>query len=572
MSASELVGVAAAAGVAVGRAIVLRDNGAETVGLGSETERDRALAALAAVVAELSATAERLRAEGLEAEGEILEANALMAADPMLREEVSRLALELPAAAAVRRAADRHADLLAGIPDPLLAARAADVRELGRRAARKLAGAVRSRRSNGPAIVVARDLGPADVAEMREPGAAAICGIALAEGAATSHAAIMARSLGLPMAVALGDDLLAVEEGGTLVLDGDRGRLYVEPDPTLEAWGRTTMTWAARVREALAAGRALPPVTRDGRRIALLCNAGSAAEVRAGLEAGADGIGLLRTELAFLEARAWPTEAEHYEALAPLLALVRGLPATVRILDFGADKTPPFLAGTRERGVTLALAHPEALAAQLRAMLRAAEGVRLRVLLPLVEVPEQLRTARRLLAEAAGAVGVPAPLLGAMIETPAAAARAAALAAEADFFSIGTNDLVQYTLGLDRERPLATVQTAADPAVLRHMAAAAEAAAAAGIPLEVCGEAAGVPALAALFVGLGAVELSASPARLDELRAAVRRIAGGEARAAVGAALADADADAVLERAERLLTQPGHERGEPVDGRGGVVA
>ena len=571
MTAAELVGVAAAGGVAVGRALVLREPDADATGEGGAASVTCAVAALDAAATELAASAERLRAEGLAAGAAILDTNALMAADPVLRDEVESLALELPAGAALRRAAERHAALLAALPDPLLAARAADVRELGRRAARLAAGTARTLSGDGPAILIARDLGPADVADLRE-SSAAVSGLALAEGAPTSHAAIMARSLGLPMAVALGEDVLRVADGGTLVLDGDRGRVYVEPAPEVEEWGRTTMAWAAALRRTLAGARTLPPVTCDGRRISLLCNAGSDAEVRAGLDAGAEGIGLLRTELAFLEARAWPGEEEHLRALGPLLEPVRGRLATVRTLDFGADKTPPFLVGTRERGLALMLAHPDALAAQLRAIVRAGEGVELRVLLPLVETPEQLRAARALLAEAAAEVGAAAPALGAMIETPAGASCADELAREADFFSIGTNDLVQYTLGLDRESPLATVRSAAHPAVLAYVAATAAAAARTAIPLEVCGEAAGVPALAALFVGYGVAELSAAPSRIDELRAAIRSISATDAERAARAALRDRDANAVLERAESLLGELGDERGEPVNGGGGVLA
>ncbi|TML89888.1 MAG: phosphoenolpyruvate--protein phosphotransferase [Actinobacteria bacterium] len=572
MSAAELRGIPAAGGVAVGRAVVLFEPEAEAGGAGGERARADALAALDAVAAELDERADALRREGLAAEAEILAANALMASDPVLREEVAALALDVPAAIALRRAADRHAALLAALPDPLLAARAADVSELGRRAARRLAEPTPPLQADGPAIVVARDLGPAEVAELRDARALHVRGLALASGSATSHAAIMARSLGLPMAVGLGDGLLAVEDRGTLVLDGDRGRLYVEPDEATEAWGRSTMAWEEDLRRTLAAGRSLPAVTRDGEAVALLCNAGTAAEVKAGLAAGAEGVGLLRTELAFLEANAWPGEEEHVQALAPVLEPLRGRLATVRTLDFGADKTPPFLEGTPTRGISLLLEHPDALAAQLRAILRAGQAVRLRVLLPLVESREQLREVRALLHDAAAAVGVAVPPLGAMIETPLAAARARELAAEADFLSIGTNDLVQYTLGLDREAPLATVRTAADPAVLRHVASAGVAAAAVGVALEVCGEAAGIPPLAALFVGLGVGELSTAPARLDEIRAAVRGLSAAQARSAARAALDDPDAAAVLARAEVLLSELGDEIREAVGRRGGVVA
>jgi phosphoenolpyruvate-protein kinase (PTS system EI component) len=249
--------------------------------------------------------------------------------------------------------------------------------------------------------------------------------------------------------------------------------------------------------------------------------------------------------------------------------------ATVRTLDFGADKTPPFLAGTTQRGIELLLANPEPLAAQLRAVLRAGPRTELRVLLPLVDDPEQVHAVRSLLLEAAAAVGWRGdpPPLGAMIETPSAARRAAEIAAVADFLSIGTNDLVQYTLGLDREQPLATVRSAADPAVLRHVAATAAAAAAAGVSLEVCGEAAGVPAVAALFVGLGVDELSVAAARLDEVRAAVRSLSADRAADAAAAALHAASANDALALGEELLSSElGDEARERVDGLGGVVA
>jgi phosphoenolpyruvate-protein kinase (PTS system EI component) len=278
-------------------------------------------------------------------------------------------------------------------------------------------------------------------------------------------------------------------------------------------------------------------------------------EVAAGLDAGAEGVGLLRTELAFLEAPAWPDEDAHAAALAPLLALLEGRVATVRTLDFGADKTPPFLAGIEQRGIALLLAHEHALVAQLRALLRVARSAELRVLLPLVESPEQVRAVRQLVRREA-ARGTPPPV-GAMIETPAGVARAAEIALEADFLSIGTNDLVQSTLGLDRASPDATVAMAAHPDVLAGVACVTRAAAAAGSTVEVCGEAAGDLAVAGLLVGLGVDELSVSPTRLDALRAAIRRLDAAEAAA----------------RARAVISgELPEERRELVDRHGGVVA
>jgi phosphoenolpyruvate-protein phosphotransferase len=572
MSEQALSGLGAAAGVGVGRALLLRELGPEENGVGGTDEQERARTALADVAETLARRAAELRELGLGAEAEILEANQLMAEDPSLLDEVHTLAGTRSAAAAVRAATERHAAALAAIPDPLLAARAADVRQLGRRAGRLLAGAPAVLVPSGPTILVAADLGPAEVAELRAAGDN-LRGIALAEGAVTSHAAIMARSLGVPMVVALGDHVLAAAEGEWLVLDGERGSVVLAPAESTREAAVQRMHRAEQRRRALAATRNLPPVTVDGFRIALLCNASGADEVAAGLAAGAEGVGLLRTELAFLDASAWPDEDEHLLALSDALALLDDRVATVRTLDFGADKTPPFLAGVEQRGLALMLAHEDALAAQLRAILRAGAATQLRILFPLVESREQLRAARALVAHAAADVDRPVPEVGAMIETPEAVAHVDELVRDADFLSIGTNDLVQYTLGLDRERPLASAAAVADPAVLALVEATVTAASRVGLAVEVCGEAAGEPPLAALFVGLGVRELSVSPARIDEVRAAVRGVSREAAVATARAALhAGSAREALLIAAELVSGEAGGQRREALDGGSGVVA
>jgi phosphoenolpyruvate-protein kinase (PTS system EI component) len=554
VSAQELRGLAASGGTAVGPAWVRRDPEPDAGDGDPVTALDR-------VADELELAADRLRSEGLAAEAEILEANRLMAEDPSLRAEVERLAGELPPGRALLEATGRHAAALAALPDPMLAARAADVRELGRRAVRLLAGVPTDQPAH-PSILVARDLGPVDVAELRL-GEGGVEAIALADGAATSHAAIMARSLGIPMAVGLGAGLLAVEDGATLVVEGDAGTVAVGAPADVIAAARRSAQARRRAARALTADRALPAETGDGRRIRLLCNASTRAEVAAGLEAGAEGVGLLRTELAFLEWHAWPTEAEHAAALAPALDLLAGRTATVRTLDFGADKTPPFLSGIAERGLTLTLAHATALAGQLRAIARAGAGTALRVLLPLVETGDQVRAVRGL---------VPGLTVGAMIETPTAVAHVGEIAIASDFLSIGTNDLVQYTLGLDRDRPIASAATAAEPDVLRLVAHVVDAAHAVGRTVEICGEAAGEPALAALFLGLGVDELSVAPARLDRVRATVRKLTYAAARDAARAALDAHSAAEVLELGEALFSgERGDEAGQVAGGVGGVV-
>jgi phosphoenolpyruvate-protein kinase (PTS system EI component) len=527
MSERELHGLVVSPGVAVGPAHVPVDPVAAPSSGGPEA----ALDALVRVAAELARTEARLVEHGLITEAEIIATSRLMAEDPSLVHEVEALAAGLPAADALRVATERHAAALASLDDPLLSARAADVRELGRRAVRALSGLGAAEPPLRPSIVVARELGPAELVDLRlEEGL--VLGIALVEGSATSHAAIIARSLGVPMVAALGEEVLTACGGDEVIVDGNAGVAVLDP-----AAGALTRVRAAAAQDAaeharLAADRGLPAVTLSGRSIRLLANASSPAEVDAALRRGAEGVGLVRTELAFLDADGWPTEEEHVAALAPVLAPLEGRIATVRTLDFGADKTPAFLRGNGGRGIALMLEHEDALVAQLAAILRAGAGTKLRIMLPLVESPRQLVAVRRLLRRAGGSDRRRLPELGAMIETPTGVARARELALAADFFSIGTNDLVATTLGLDREQPVASPLSAADPAVVELMQRTVDAAHAVAITVEVCGEAAGEPELTSLLVGLGVDELSVSPARLDVVRSAVRRSgeSGDEAR------------------------------------------
>jgi multiphosphoryl transfer protein len=565
-----LQGLPAADGIAVGRALVFSDPPPAPEGPGGPDEEKRVLVALTRVAAELGYAADRLRARDLADEAEILDACSLIAQDPDLRETALEAAATTSAEASVTAAAERHAALLEALPDPMLAARAADVREVGRRAVAILAGRSFPRgESDGDVVLVARELGASELTELRL-GQSQIVGVALAAGAITSHAAIMARALGLPMVVSAGDELLARAES-QVVVNGNSGTVILAPDPATLRSAEIAIEHHTGRRTALAQMRGLPSVTSDGVPVRLLGNASTAGEVASVLEAGAEGVGLLRTELAFLQADRWPTEEQHLTALTPALARLEGRLATVRTFDFGSDKTPPFLAGDERRGLDLALAFPDELLAQLRAIVCAGARAQLRILLPLVESGEQVRAVRALLARAAA--DGPAPALGAMIETPEAARRADEIAREADFFSIGTNDLVQYTLALDRDLPVASTLAAGEPEVLRHVAAVAAAGRRAGFPVEVCGEAAGEPPLAALFVGLGVGELSVSPARLDEIRAVVRNLDAATAASVAQDALSARSGAEALELARGLLSgEAPDDAGEAVGGLGGAVA
>jgi phosphoenolpyruvate-protein kinase (PTS system EI component) len=501
-------------------------------------DAEQVRAALAAVAEELGASAQRLRTDGRAEEAEMVEASATIAADPELAATAERAVGDdrRSASDAILFAAETHAALLAALDDPYLAGRADDVRSVGRRAAMLAAGDTEHRPQAGE-VLLARDLGPADVAELDEGVAA----IALAGGGATTHAVIVARSLGIPMVVCAGDELLAIQDGARVIVDGDRGDVIVDPGAVAAADAAARMAARRASHGRDLADAALPTETLDGHHVSVRVNAAAAPEIRTALEVGADGVGLLRTELTFLEAADWPTEAEHRAALRPVFELLAGAVTTVRLLDFGGDKTPPFLAGGESRGIALLLEHPAALAAQLRAIASTRGAADLRILLPMAEHPGQLEAVRDAFAQADA--GRPAAF-GAMIETPAAVGHAPELAAHSDFLSIGTNDLAHGALGEDRFG--GGRAELFDPRVLALVRDAVAAAHAAGIPVEVCGEAASHRVAMPLLVGLGVDELSVGASRVPTVRRWVRALDRSLAAAIAERALACGTAEAVV--------------------------
>lgn len=506
-----------------------------------QEERTRVETGLRLAAEELSSLAATLRAEGHEADADIVETNRLMAEDSALVEAALAATEDgLPAAAAIAKAAEPHVLALAGLDDPTLAARAADLRSIARRAGELAAGV--SGHPPAGAIVLADDLGPADVAGW----ARLVAGIALSGSGVTAHAAIVARSLAIPLVTGVGEALLEVPDGEELAVDADRGLVVRRMEGGTRARLERRMSTAREEARRSRSERLDPAVTIDGRAVRLLANAGTVAEVEAALEAGAEGIGLLRSELAFLDARGWPSEAEHAAALGPMLALLADRIATVRTLDFGGDKTPPFLLGTGAqsplgpRGIRAALAAEDGVEPQLRAMIRVSADAVLRILIPMVTEAAEVQAVRALANRARDAVApkAPDPLVGAMIEVPAAALNAHPIAACCDFLSIGTNDLVQYTLAADRQNPdVAERAVAYHPAVIRLIARVVAAARTAGIPVDVCGEAAGDAEILPLLVGLGVDEVSVSPARIAGTRRMIRSLSLQRARTLAADAL-----------------------------------
>ncbi len=526
-----LHGIGAAPGVVAGNAVVLDGDGSATdkpiEPENRQQELTRAFRALDAEVISLEQIVSRLRERGRTDEADIVETGVLMAQDPGLRDCVEKLVIEAgrSAPSALKAAARESAEALAALPDPMLAQRADDVRSLGRRAAAHAMGTTLI----PGGVLIAANLGPADVADL---GLNAT-GAALAGGGITAHAAIVARSLGVPMVVGLGPEALSIANGEKLVLDGDQGLLILSPSASRLAGAQETSSRRGRARDVARARRSEPAVTSDGRRVTVLTNAATAAETIEGFEQGAEGIGLLRTELPFLEEAEWPSEIRQADVLRGILTRVAVGKTTIRLFDFGGDKTPPFLRGSQTRGIDLLLSVPGALMTQLAAIAAAGHGAQMRVLVPMVARPAQVLAVRDSLTRAFG--DRTRPLLGAMIETPDAALHAAEIAKVVDFFSIGTNDLTQLVLGFDREHSKTSPIT--HPDVLRLIDLTIRAGHAQGIPIDVCGEAASDPVAMPLLVGLGVDELSAAAARVGEGRERIRGLNLVECQAAAKAAL-----------------------------------
>lgn len=608
-------------GIAVG---VLQLGAAAQVGA---VTPEQVAAAFAAVARERTELADSLRAAGRSGDAEIVGIGALIAADPALVDPaVAAVRDGADAATAITDAASAQAAIIAALELPELAERAADVRQVaaavlehlsaenGRPAplaapqpdasgelqatpvpggaaagggapgggapggAAEPAGASipgdgtepdSSPASGGALILVRRELDPAELIRLADSG---LAGAVSVTGGASSHAAIIARGLGIPMLTGADPQVLDLPDGLVAVLDAEAGQLLVgPPDLALaqalkqfaaqrivgasgaggalgaagapgvtgasSAAGTPGVTGAPRAAGApgvtglagLLAGGAGPigsPVpalaaggiatTRDGQRVTVLCNVASAAETRLGLAAGAAGSGLVRTEVPFTGAGHWPSEQEHARWLAPVLELLDGRPAVVRLLDFSGDKVPPFLRG-RSAGLAALLGDPRALDDQLRAILTTGRQANLAIMIPMVSELAQVEQVRTALAAAAAATGSAVPELGIMVEVASTARRASYFAARVGFFSIGTNDLAGEVLGLDRRDPRARPALAADPRVLELITTTVRAAAGAGIPVSVCGDSAADPEVLPLLIRLGVRRISIPAARVGQV-------------------------------------------------------
>jgi phosphocarrier protein FPr len=508
-----------------------------------EAEAGRLEEALAAVGADLGAARDDLVRRGRAKEAAIFEAQTALLGDAALLDPArAAIADGRNAARAIHASAEALAARYDELDDDYLRERAADVRDVGRRVVRALLGE-RDEGAQAGEVLVADELLPGDAAAL-DP--AIVAGVATAHGGATGHAAIIARSLGVPTVVGLGPALLAVREGTRLLLDGDAGTVLVDPDPEALARHQARATAAAE-RHARAAERAgEPAVTRDGTRIEVVANLGDVDGAAHAVQLGAEGVGLLRTEFLFLGRDELPGEDEQAEAYGRIARDLDGRPLIIRTLDVGADKplaaipqepeANPFLG---QRGLRLQLARPELLSPQLRAILRTAADHPVKVMFPMVATLGEVRAARAALDEARAALGIDPPLdVGVMVEVPAVAVQAERFAAELDFLSIGTNDLAQYTMAAERgNEHVAPLATGPVPAVLRLVELTVRGAAAHGRWVGVCGELAGDVDGARLLVGLGVTELSMAPPRIADVKEALRDLDHAAAREAAQRAL-----------------------------------
>ncbi|MBV9802985.1 MAG: phosphoenolpyruvate--protein phosphotransferase, partial [Solirubrobacterales bacterium] len=540
-----LAGVAASAGIACGEAHHLHGAFAPPADrLADDHEAERLRDAIAAVRIAIERDRDTVSKRAGQAEAAIFDAHLMLLDDEALLDPANH-AIESGATAerAYYDAATEVAGRYRALEEPLLQERAADVLDVGRRVVQALTAEHDDAGPDREGIVLAGELTPADAAGL-DP--TRVTGIATAHGTATAHAAILARALGLPAVVGLGEQLLAIENGTTVLLDGDEGTLQVDPPADVLREASERRERAVR-RRAVARERAHEPgLTKDGTRIEVFANLGSVADAARAVEVGAEGVGLLRTEFLFLDRSELPGEEEQAETLREIARTLDGRPLIVRTLDAGADKPLPALPMPPEtnpflgvRGIRLTLERRDVLSTQLRAILRVAAEHPVKMMLPMVASLSEIQAVHTALAEARSDTGIDAPLeLGIMVEVPAAALTARLLSEHVDFFSLGTNDLTQYTLAAERgDERLAPLLTGPQPAVLRLVEATVAGAATRGRWVGVCGELAGDPPSALLLVGLGVTELSMAPALVPEVKAALRGVELADAQAAARQAL-----------------------------------
>ncbi|MCC7371511.1 MAG: phosphoenolpyruvate--protein phosphotransferase [Chloroflexi bacterium] len=539
-TARAIMGVAASPGLAIGP--VFQFKRARLVVEDRPRERDeeklRLREALETAREQLDVIHEQVKSRAGSNEAAIFRAHQAMLADPDLLDDVyARIEDGHSAAWSWQRTVETRVSDVQQIGNATLAGRAADLHDVGQRVLRVLAGTEEGEPSlpSSPAILVAENLSPSDTAKL-DPNL--ILGLCTVLGGPTAHTAIIARSLGIPAIVGAGAALLELPDGQTTIVDGSLGALYVSPSEADLASARAAQAGIAQRRDLENESRFAPALLTDGHRVEVVANLGRPSEVEQALQAGAEGVGLLRTELLFVGRSSAPTEEEQYQAYAEMARNLNGLPLIIRTLDIGGDKSAPYITVPAEenpflgvRGIRLCLRRPDLFRTQLRAIYRASTAGDIKIMFPMVSTLEELREAKDFAESVRQEIGVPPVEIGMMVEVPSAALMADELAPEVDFFSIGTNDLAQYTLAIDRLHPtLGSQVDGLHPAVLRLIQRVVQAGEPVGTWVGVCGGIAGEPLGALILTGLGVAELSMSIPSVAAVKARLRQVSRADTR------------------------------------------
>ena len=544
---AQLIGIPASPGIAIGPVVIYQPvvvGATHQQADNPQAEWQQLQTACSTARKQIQLLRQKAATHGAE-EAAIFDAHLLCLEDPAVIEKAQQLIFDqrLCAAAAWQSVIDDTVAAYYVLKDSYLQARAADVSDVGQRVLQLLTGIeIAALDLKEPAILVAADLTPSQTAQLDPSNVLGICTVV---GGSTSHSGILARSLGIPAVMGLGTELLHFENGTLIALDGETGEVWVQPDDSLLSELQLKRDSQLATDRALRTAAQQPAITRDGRQVKVMANSCTVADAKMAVDVGAEGVGLLRSEFLYLDRASVPTEEEQLEVYQASASRLSPQPVIIRTLDIGGDKPLPYLNLEPEanpflgwRGIRLLLDCPDLLKTQLRAILRASDQYPIKVMFPMVSSLREIRAAKEILATAQTELrseNIPfneAIEVGIMVEVPSAVTIADQLAAEVDFFSIGTNDLSQYVMAADRTNPkVAPLADAFEPAVLRMIQQTVIAAHEAGIWVGVCGELASSPLATLILVGLGVDELSMNPPAIPAVKAAISQITMTEAEA-----------------------------------------
>ncbi len=558
-----IIGKPASGGIAIGRAFVFQQEALELQHAhvaDSRCEIRRLQLALIDAEEQILRLRDKAAQEAGADEAAIFDAHVMLLKDPILKKEVERRIEHdgLLAEAAWMEIVERYANQMDSLEDEYLRARAADLKDVGERVARILMGIKERDLSelSSPSIVVAKDLTPSDTVRMPK---SLVLGFCTAEGGPTSHAAVLAKAIGVPAIVGLGPQLLEIRTGEQLIVDGERGEVLVNPDRRiLSIFKKKENDLSAKERIALSHARE-PAITSDGYQPEIVANIGNIEDARTAIDHGAEGVGLLRTEFLFIGRTDAPDEDEQYKAYKAIFMVLESRPIVVRTIDIGGDKNLPYLDTAREknpflgwRAIRMCLDNPDFFKVQLRALLRAAYGHDMRIMFPMIATLNEVASAKELVDEVSqelrerGEKAAENYQLGIMAEVPAVTVMADQFAKEVDFFSIGTNDLTQYTMAAERTNErVAHLGDACHPAILRQIRHVVDAAHDEGIWVGLCGELAGDPDAVPILLGIGLDEFSMAPASIPRAKDIIRKWSKTASEALAVKALSLASAEEV---------------------------